>query len=110
MTARKRKKLGAAPRSGAGAAGTERAKATVAKLAAEPKKSKATFAIDKAILHELRVASLSLPPYVIGGSISGLVENAISLYLEDLREMHNGGKHFTTVGPVKTRKGRPPEL
>ena len=80
------------------------------KRAATSQRSKATFALPADLLRELRVASIDLPPRVIGGSISGLVEQALRKRLKELRTKYNDGRPFKARGPVETRKGRPPQL
>ena len=85
------------------------AKKTAKRLAAS-KRSKATFDLPADLLRELRVVSVELPPRVIGGSLSGLVEQALRKRLKELRTKYNDGRLFKARGPVETRKGRPPRV
>ena len=86
-----------------------RAKVAPAEKAdAKPKRSKLTADLSAEIVDEVRAATVSLPPKVIGGSLSGLVEVALRRELERLRDEHNDGKPFKASGEV--RKGRPPRL
>lgn len=78
-----------------------------AKPSAAPEREKATFYLRRDVLDELRAASLMLPPLVLGGSLSALVERALERELEALRRRHNEGEPFEASGPV--RKGRPPK-
>ena len=85
------------------------AKKTKKKLAASTR-SKATFDLPADLLRELRVVSVELPPRAIGGSLSGLVEEALRKRLKELRAKYNDGRPFKARGPVETRKGRPPRV
>jgi hypothetical protein len=96
--ARKRR---TAPRTGEGRARSE---------AATPTRSKATFDLPAALVREFRVVGVELPSRVIGGSVSGLVEQALRKRLKELRTKYNDGRPFGARGAVKTRKGRPPRL
>ena len=88
---------------------SSRAQVAAAKKAdAKPKRSKLTADLPGEIVDEVRAATVSLPPRVIGGSLSGLVEVALRRELERLRKEHNDGKPFKSAGEV--RKGRPPRL
>jgi hypothetical protein len=81
-----------------------------AKRLAASKRSKATFDLPADLLHELRVVSVELPPRAIGGSLSGLVEQALRKRLKELRAKYNDGRPFKARGPVEPRKGRPPRV
>jgi hypothetical protein len=85
------------------------AKKTAKRLGAS-NRSKATFDLPADLLHELRVVSVELPPRAIGGSLSGLVEQALRKRLKGLRDKYNNGRPFKARGPVETRKGRPPRV
>ncbi len=81
-----------------------------ARVTATSKRSKATFDPTADLLHELRVVSVELPPRVIGGSLSGLVEQALRKRLTELRAKYNDAQPFKARGPVTTRKGLPPRV
>ncbi len=79
-------------------------------VTATSKRSKATYDLPADLLRELRVVSVELPPRAIGGSLSGLVEQALRKRLKELRAKYNDGRPFKARGPVETRKGRPPRV
>ena len=81
-----------------------------ARVIAASRRSKATFDLPADLLRELRVVSVELPPRVIGGSLSGLVEHARRKRLKELRAKYNDGRPFKAREPVETRKGRPPRV
>ncbi len=108
---RKRPSRADAARTDGGRRALKRARAKVAaaeKADAKPKRSKLTADLPAELVNEVRAATVSLPPRVIGGSLSGLVEVALRRELERLRKEHNDGKPFNAAGEV--RKGRPPRL
>ncbi len=71
------------------------------------KPSKATFYLPPDLLAELRGASANLPPIVIGGTLSALVQRALEHELEALRRKYNKSKPFSASG--SGRRGRPPK-
>lgn len=75
---------------------------------AGPVRTKATFYLRRDLLDELRAASLDLPPRVLGGSLSELVERALEVRLEELRRKHHDGQPFEASGG-RVRRGRPPK-
>ena len=60
------------------------------------------------LVAEVRAATMELPPRVIGGNLSGLVEVALRRELERLRKAHDDGKPLEASGEVP--KGRSPRL
>ena len=60
----------------------------------QPNRKKLTLDIDGALIREVRVACVELPPKLTGGGPSGFVSRAVEKYLAELRAEHNQGEPF----------------
>ena len=85
-----------------GREGVEKAKQQAAEAKArdeELPRTKLTADLPKQLLDEVRVAVQNVPPADIKGGLSGLVEQALEVELQRLRDKWNSGRAFEIEEP-----------
>ena len=107
MASRKRPSRSSAIHSDAGRRRTDAANRVAKQTEEKAERSKATFDLPPDLVAELRVASVMLPPEVVGTTLSALAERALRRELDALRAEFNKGKPFPTPAMARARRGRP---